>query len=235
MSTIFGAAATASSSPDSGRGTFLNKWMYWLRSRAGHTGFAQVEGDGVRADAVAGGRVNEQRRIISGRERQVGAALPQPVQLLRRRSGAQGQVHQFGERGPLGHEGAADHVGAGHDRLAEELGAQVPKLCHRLAVEGLNETGLGGHTRVDGVRREMVLEDHLGRTHSRHRVDRVEGVGDHQEREVGRAEVRGQPQPDRRPPVARDGAAGDEAQAGHGLVEFWITLARSVTVTLMNQ
>ena len=95
----------------------------------------------------AGGRVDEQRRVVTGGQAQVGAALPEAVELGGRGDGAEGQHRQLG-RGHAGvDERAADLVGAGHDRLAEELGAQVAELGDRLAVEGGDEAGLGGYAR----------------------------------------------------------------------------------------
>ena len=96
-------------------------------------------------------------------------------------------------------ERAADLVGAGHDRLAQELGAELAELGDGLAVEGGDEAGLGGDAGVDRVGGEVVLEDHLGRGDARDRGDRVVGVGDHQEGEVRGAEVGGQAQPDHAP------------------------------------
>ena len=68
----------------------------------------------------------------------------------------------------------------------------------------------------------MILEHDLGPVHPGGGGHRVVGVGHHQEGEVGRAEVGGQPEPDLRSTVGGDGARGDEAQRRDRLVELRI-------------
>ncbi len=68
----------------------------------------------------------------------------------------------------------------------------------------------------------MVLEHDLGAQHTRYAADRLVGVGDHEEGEVGRAEVRRQPEVDVGHAVRGHGARRDEPQRGDGFVELRI-------------
>ncbi len=62
---------------------------------------------------------------------------------------------------PAASKRPAHQIGAGHDRLAQEVGAQVVQLTDRLPVEGLGEARPGGHSAVDRIRGEVIFEHHL--------------------------------------------------------------------------
>ena len=155
------------------------------------------------------------------------AGSPSSARRCRSRSSAGGRRRLAqGERGQLRRPGArrgqraADEVGAGHHRLTQEVGAQLVQLADRLAVEGPGEPGPGCHPAVDRIRGEVVFEHHLRRAHAGQGRHRVVGVGHHQEGEVGRAEIRREPQPDLGVPVRGDGARRDEAERGDRLVQL---------------
>ena len=86
--------------------------------------------------------------------------------------------------------------------------------------ERLDEPGVRGHPAVDLGRGVVVVQDDLRARHPVDRRHRVVGVGDHQEREVRRAEERRQPEVDRRDTVAGDGAGGHEVEVRDRLVEL---------------
>ena len=157
----------------------------------------RCSGTASSADRRAGDRVDQQRRVVAGGQAELGPAL-RAAGPARATAAASPSVMpaQRGRRGPGRQQRPADLVGAGHDRLAQEVGAQLVQLADRLAVERLREARLRGHAAVDRVRGEVILEHDLGAAHARQRGHRVVGVGDHQEGEVGRAEIRRQPQPD---------------------------------------
>ena len=147
--------------------------------------------------ARAGGRVDQQRRVVAGRQAQLGPARAQPVQLRRRRHVAQRQRGQLGRVAPGGQQRPADPVGAGQHRLAQEVGAQLvaarrpPRRRRsrtnpaRAATPPLIASEAKWSSSTTSARRRPGTRRH-----------RVVGVGHHQEGEVGRAEVRRQPQPD---------------------------------------
>ena len=68
----------------------------------------------------------------------------------------------------------------------------------------------------------MVLQHDLCPVDARHAAHRLVGVRHHQKGEVGRAEVRGQPQPDVRDPLRGHGARRHEAERGHRLVQLGV-------------
>ena len=168
----------------------------------------------------AGGWIDQQRGVVAGGQPQFGPALPQPLQRRGRRRLAQGERGQLRRPGARRGQRAADEVGAGHHRLTQEVGAQLVQLADRLAVEGPGEPGPGGHPAVDRIRGEVVFEHHLRRAHAGQGRHRVVGVGHHQEGEVGRAEIRREPQPDLGVPVRGHGARRDEAERGDRLVQL---------------
>src|SRR5262249_49474089 len=76
---------------------------------------------------------------VAGGQPELGPALPEPVRRPRRRQVAQRPPGQRGGRDTGREERPADLVGAGHDRLAQEVGAQLVQLADGLAVEGPGE------------------------------------------------------------------------------------------------
>ena len=169
---------------------------------------------------LARGHVDQQRRAVIG-----GSPSSARRARSRSRSGDGGTSPRVSWASssmvrPCGQQRTADPIRAGQHRLAHEVGPQLVELAVGQAAERLGEPGPGGHAAVDGVGGEVVLEHHLGPAHAVDRADRVVGVRDHQEREVGRTEVRRQPQPHVRIAVVGHGARRDEAELGDRLVEL---------------
>ena len=123
----------------------------------------------VVADGRPGLRVDQQRRVVAGGQAQLRPALPQPVQRARARQVTQDHAPQPRRVGPGRDERPAHLIGAGHDRLAQKVGAQPVQLADRLAVERLRETRVRGHAAVDRVRGEMIFQHDLGVPYPRQR------------------------------------------------------------------
>jgi len=104
--------------------------------------------------------------------------------------------------------------------VADDPLVSLATLADGLAVEGPDEAGLGGHPAVDRVRGEVVLKHDRSAPHAGQDRHRVVGVRHHQVGEVGRAEVRGQPQPDLGVAVRGDGARRHKPEGGDRLVQF---------------
>src|SRR5437588_565777 len=129
-------------------------------------------------------------------------------------------------RGARGDQRPAHQVGTRQHGLAQKVGPQLVQLADRLALEGAREPGPGGHPAVDRVGGEVVLQRDVGRPYTVQCGHRVVGVGDHEEGEVGRAEVGRQPQPYPGVPVGGDGARRDEAERGDRLVQLRVAHRR---------
>src|SRR2546429_5224825 len=93
-------------------------------------------------------------------------------------------------------------------------------MTSRLPVKVRREPDPGADPAVDRVSGEVVLQRDVGRPYTDHCGHRVVGVGNHEESEVGRAEVRRQAKPYPGVPVGGDGARRDEAERGYRLVQL---------------
>jgi hypothetical protein len=89
-------------------------------------------------------------------------------------------------------------------------------------VERRDESRSGGHSGVDLVGGEVVLEHDLDGGDAFHTGHGVVGVRHHQEGEVRRTEVRRQAQPYARRPVGLDRAGADESELDDRRVQLGI-------------
>ena len=170
-----------------------------VQAGPGQPGLAQVQRHRVGADRRAGARVDEQRRVVAGRQAQLGppraAAGPGPATAARRRASARPAPPGRRPRRPAaGTPGRCRPARpCGGSRRAARPARRPPRPSN-----DADEPGPRRDAVVDRVGGEVVVQHHVRPAHAGHRGHRVVGVGDHQEREVGRAEVGRQPQVHRR-------------------------------------
>ena len=129
-----------------------------------------------------------------------------------------GQVPQARGRG-VGHRAQQPPL-ARNERLALEERPQLVELGARLSRKRRGEALAAGDRGVDLTARVVILELHPHAAHARHPVDRRLRVGGHQEREVGCALRRRQPQPHRHVAAGAHLAGADEAERSDRLVEL---------------
>ena len=101
------------------------------------------------------------------RQTQLGSTFLQPSPIGGGRRVAE---REFGELvdGVTGcQQRPADPIGSRQHGLADEVAPECVELCHRKAVEGIDESGPRRHSPIDLLGGEVVLENHLGVPHPR--------------------------------------------------------------------
>ena len=162
----------------------------------------RCSGTRLERDRRAGGRVDQQRarrRRRAGRARPGAAAAgPAPATAAPRRASCRPAPPASR---PAASSGRHTWSVPASTALRRKSARRPSSSSTASPSNERDEPGPRRHPVVDRVGREVVVEHDLGAAHPVHRGHRVVGVGDHQEGEVGRAEVRRQPQLHRR--VAR--------------------------------